>query len=76
MDVAAGSARYVVPAPDGRLALLAEFTAGSDCDELLQRFQQLMASFRWADQRGGRPARRAEGGPTRAASRRAGPTQA
>lgn len=51
MDVAAGSARYVVPAPDGRLALLAEFTAGSDCDELLHRFQQLMASFRWADQR-------------------------
>lgn len=53
MDVAAGSARYVVPAPDGRLALLAEFTAGSDCDELLRRFQKLMASFRWADQRRG-----------------------
>ena len=49
MDVAAGSARYVVPAPDGRLALLAEFTAGSDCAELLHRFQQLMASFRWAN---------------------------
>lgn len=51
IDVAAGSARYLVPAPDGRLALLAEFTAGSDCAELLHRFQQLMASFRWADQR-------------------------
>jgi hypothetical protein len=49
MDVAAGSARYVVPAPDGQLALLAEFTGGSDCVELLERFEQLMASFRWAN---------------------------
>ncbi len=49
VDVAAGSARYVVPAPDGQLALLAEFTGGRDCAELLRRFEQLMASFRWAN---------------------------
>jgi hypothetical protein len=48
MDVAAGSARYVVPAPGGQLALLAEFTGGGECAELLRRFEQLMASFRWA----------------------------
>lgn len=48
VDVAVGSARYVVPAPDGQLALLAEFSAGSDCPELMQRFNQLMSSFRWA----------------------------
>ena len=29
VDVAAGSARYVVPAPGGQLALLAEFSGGS-----------------------------------------------
>jgi hypothetical protein len=49
VDVAAGSARYVVPAPDGQLALLAEFTGSSNCVELLERFEQLMASFRWAN---------------------------
>jgi hypothetical protein len=48
VDVSVGSARYVVPAPDGQLALLAEFTGGPHCGELLQRFEQLMASFRWA----------------------------
>jgi hypothetical protein len=48
-DVALGSARYVVPAPDGKLALLAEFTGGSNCTQLLKRFEQLMASFRWAN---------------------------
>jgi hypothetical protein len=49
VDVAGGSARYVVPAPGGQLALLAEFTGGSNCAELLKRFEQLMASFRWAN---------------------------
>lgn len=49
VDVSAGSARYVVPAPDGQLALLAEFSGGGNCVELLQRFEQLMASFRWAN---------------------------
>jgi hypothetical protein len=47
-DEALGAARYVVPAPDGKLALLAEFTAGCDCPDLMIRFDQLMASFRWA----------------------------
>jgi hypothetical protein len=49
VDVSVGSARYVVPAPDGKLALLAEFSGGGNCVELLQRFEQLMASFRWAN---------------------------
>lgn len=47
-DVVVGSARYVVPAPDGQLALLAEFSGGQDCGELMERFRQLMTSFRWA----------------------------
>lgn len=47
-DAAEGSARYVVPAPDGQLALLAEFSAGAPCQDLLERFDALMASFRWA----------------------------
>jgi hypothetical protein len=49
VDRAAGSARYVVPAPEGPLALLAEFSAGRACgDELIKRFERLMRSFRWA----------------------------
>jgi hypothetical protein len=49
VDFALGSARYVVPAPVGQLALLAEFSGGHGCaDELLHRFQRLMTSFRWA----------------------------
>ncbi|HST50312.1 hypothetical protein [Jatrophihabitans sp.] len=48
LDACAGSARYVVPAPGGHLALLAEFSGGSSCAELLQRFEKLMTSFRWA----------------------------
>ncbi|MGX7681144.1 hypothetical protein ACSMXN_19840 [Jatrophihabitans sp. DSM 45814] len=49
VDFSVGSARYVVPAPDSQLALLAEFTAGERCDgELMERFQRLMTSFRWA----------------------------
>lgn len=47
-DVVVGSARYVVPAPSGQLALLAEFTGGQDCGELMERFRELMTSFRWA----------------------------
>lgn len=47
-DEVIGAARYVVPAPDGKLALLAEFSAGCECRDLLVRFDQLMASFRWA----------------------------
>jgi hypothetical protein len=49
VDFGEGSARYVVPAPDSKLALLAEFNAGERGDDvLLQRFQRLMTSFRWA----------------------------
>jgi hypothetical protein len=49
VDHASGSARYVVPAPEGQLALLAEFSAGRACGaELMQRFERLMTSFRWA----------------------------
>lgn len=47
-DVADGSARYIVPAPDGQLALLAEFSADFPCPDLLNRFDTLMQSFRWA----------------------------
>jgi hypothetical protein len=49
VDFAVGLARYVVPAPDGKLALLAELSCGDDCgDELMRRFEKLMTSFRWA----------------------------
>lgn len=48
LDAVEGTARYVVPAPDGQLALLAEFSAGSPCLDLMDRFAALMASFRWA----------------------------
>jgi hypothetical protein len=48
-DVVTGSARYVVPAPGGQLALLAEFSGDNNCTELLQRFEKLMTSFRWAN---------------------------
>jgi hypothetical protein len=49
LDSSAGSARYVVPAPGGQLALLAEFSGDAHCTELLQRFEKLMTSFRWAN---------------------------
>ncbi|UQX88049.1 hypothetical protein M6D93_17395 [Jatrophihabitans telluris] len=49
VDFTGGHARYVVPAPDSRLALLAEFSGGEHCDdELMRRFERLMTSFRWA----------------------------
>jgi hypothetical protein len=47
-DTHQGLARYVVPAPDGPLALLAEFSANGECRDLMDRFARLMASFRWA----------------------------
>ncbi len=47
-DTNRGLARYVVPAPDGPLALLAEFSAKGECGDLMDRFARLMASFRWA----------------------------
>jgi hypothetical protein len=40
--------RFVMPAPDHRLALLAEFVVqADDDDELPRRIEALMASFRW-----------------------------
>ena len=48
-DAIAGTARYVVPAPNSSLALLAEFASGRVAEpELLWRFHRLMSSFRWA----------------------------
>jgi hypothetical protein len=41
------SVRYLVPSPDGRLALLAEFSMDGDTVEVRQRIEALMASFRW-----------------------------
>jgi hypothetical protein len=41
--------RYVLPAPDQRLALLAEFTLTDGIDpDVVERIESLMASFRWA----------------------------
>lgn len=42
--------RFVIPAPQGRLALLVEFTlAGGRHPEVVKRIEALMASFRWFD---------------------------
>jgi hypothetical protein len=44
-----GTVRYLLPAPDGRLALLAEFTTTGEVDaEVQRRITDLMTSFRWA----------------------------
>jgi hypothetical protein len=41
---------FVVPSPDGRLGLLAEFSVEESAGpELLARVDALMLSFRWAD---------------------------
>ncbi len=51
-DAQPGSRRFVMPSPNGqRLALLAEFMVEEDPalehDELAERVDRLMASFRW-----------------------------
>lgn len=48
-DEPSSTVRYVLPAPDSSLALLAEFTApeGFD-DDVRERVDALMRSFRWA----------------------------
>ncbi len=44
-----GSVRYLLPAPQGRLALLAEFCVEGGPDlEVSRRIEALMTSFRWA----------------------------
>jgi len=41
--------RYILPTPDGQLALVAEFTTPDGADgEVAARIESLMASFRWA----------------------------
>jgi hypothetical protein len=49
MDASPGTHRYVIPSPNGApLALVAEFVIGEDRgDELQDRVQKLMRSFRW-----------------------------
>jgi hypothetical protein len=43
-----GTRRYVIPAPNQRLALLAEFMVEHDDEDLLDhRVEKLMTSFRW-----------------------------
>lgn len=49
LDIDEGSARYLVPAPDGTLALLAEFSCDRPDAELMWRFDRLMSSFRWTN---------------------------
>lgn len=47
-DWAHGHARFVVPAPDRSLAVIAEFSsAAAPSPDLVQRFHQLVSSFRW-----------------------------
>jgi hypothetical protein len=49
-EYASDCVRYVVPVPDGRLALLAEFTLPDGPQPaVLDRIEALMASFRWAE---------------------------
>jgi len=49
-DLISDSPRYVLPAPDSSLALVAEFTAPDGMDgEVRRRIEALMRSFRWAD---------------------------
>ncbi|MCU1655530.1 MAG: hypothetical protein JWO57_186 [Pseudonocardiales bacterium] len=48
-DEPADSMSYVLPAPEGRLALLAEFMMADGADvDVVDRVEALMASFRWA----------------------------
>lgn len=42
------SVSYLMPTPDRRLALVAEFNAAPEDVELRGRIEALMASFRWA----------------------------
>ncbi len=43
------SLRYLLPAPEGQLALVAEFSTPDGTDaEVVERIEALMASFHWA----------------------------
>jgi hypothetical protein len=49
MDGPTDSLQYVLAAPDGNLALLAEFTMPDGSEgEIVRRIESLMTSFRWA----------------------------
>jgi len=48
VDFAEGSVRYLITAPHGALALVADFRAEGGDVELMSRFERLMTSFRWA----------------------------
>ena len=48
-DAPSDCVRYVLPTPEGQLALLAEFAMPDGADPAVeQRIEALMASFRWA----------------------------
>ena len=48
-DVDEQNTRYVLPTPEGNLALVAEFTTPDGRDpEVVRRIEALMVSFRWA----------------------------
>lgn len=48
LEPAPNTRRYVIPAPNHRLALLAEFVIEPDAEtELDRRVEKLMTSFRW-----------------------------
>lgn len=49
VDGSSDTMRFVLPTPDGQLALVAEFTTPDGADvEVVERIEALMASFRWA----------------------------
>ena len=49
VDAPPDTIRYVLPTPEGNLALLAEFAMPDGADaEVEERIESLMASFRWA----------------------------
>jgi hypothetical protein len=49
VDEPSDALQYVLAAPDGRLALLAEFSMPDGADEeVVRRIESLMKSFRWA----------------------------
>ncbi|TAM92254.1 MAG: hypothetical protein EPN43_02840 [Jatrophihabitans sp.] len=48
-DCAEESRRYLMPAPEGELAVVADFALADDADgAIIDRVESLMRSFRWA----------------------------
>ncbi|SOD72340.1 hypothetical protein SAMN05892883_1739 [Jatrophihabitans sp. GAS493] len=49
VDSDAGTSRFLLPCPDGKLALVAEFDLRADAGgRVRHRIEELMASFRWS----------------------------